>query len=87
MAENNNAAKNLNDPTLEERDEVVMPNDAVYKGQWKGKMRHGYGIQTWPDGAKYEGYWENDKANGKGKFYHVEGDIYDGDWVDDKVNR
>ena len=33
-----------------------MPNKAVYKGQWKGKMRHGYGVQVWPDGARYEGY-------------------------------
>ena len=62
-----------------------MPNKAVYKGQWKGKMRHGYGVQVWPDGARYEGYWQNDKANGKGKFYHVEGDIYEGEWVNDKV--
>jgi len=60
-------------------------NKANYKGQWKGEMRHGYGIQIWPDGAKYEGYWQNDKAHGKGKFYHAEGDVYEGDWVEDKV--
>ena len=54
-------------------------------GQWKGQMRHGYGIQVWPDGARYEGYWQDNKAHGKGKFYHVEGDVYDGDWVEDKV--
>ena len=66
------------DDELEERDEEILPNNAVYKGQWKGETKHGYGIQIWPDGAKYEGYWKNNKANGKGKFYHVEGDIYDG---------
>ena len=78
---------------LEERGEVTLPNGAVYKGmdegqglgQWKGEMRHGFGIQIWPDGAKYEGEWRNNKAHGKGKFYHVEGDVYDGEWVEDKV--
>lgn len=69
----------------EEMQEVVLPNNAVYKGQWKGKLRHGYGVQTWPDGAKYEGYWQNDKAHGHGKFYHVEGDTYEGEWAEDKV--
>jgi hypothetical protein len=79
---------------LEDRPEVTLPNGAKYigiygsrgVGQWKGEMRHGFGIQTWPDGAKYEGQWRNNKAHGKGMFYHVEGDVYDGEWVEDKVS-
>ncbi len=31
---------------------------AIYSGQWKGGLRHGQGVMTWPDGAKYEGMWE-----------------------------
>jgi len=79
----------------EEKEEVTLANGAVYKGlslmqqatigQWKGTMRHGYGVQVWPDGARYEGYWKANKAHGKGKFYHVEGDVYEGDWLEDKV--
>ena len=70
---------------VEEREEVILANGAVYKGQWKDEKRCGYGVQVWPDGAKYEGYWKDDKAHGKGKFYHAEGDVYEGDWVEDKV--
>ena len=71
---------------VEERDEYYFKNGAIYKGQWRGNVRHGFGVQTWPDGAKYEGYWKNNKAEGKGTFWHVDGDIYEGDWKDDKAN-
>ena len=71
---------------VEERDEYYFKNGAVYKGQWRGTVRHGFGVQTWPDGAKYEGYWKNNKAEGKGTFWHVDGDVYEGDWKDDKAN-
>ena len=50
----------------------------MYDGEWKGNMRDGVGIQTWPDGAKYEGEWKENKAHGKGKFWHVDGDIFEG---------
>ena len=28
---------------------------AIYKGEWKGGLRDGFGTQQWPDGAKYVG--------------------------------
>ena len=28
----------------EERSEVVFKNGAVYKGQWVGQQKHGYGV-------------------------------------------
>jgi hypothetical protein len=49
-------------PLSEERSEVVFKNGAVYKGQWIGEKKHGFGVQIWPDGARYEGYWVNNKA-------------------------
>jgi len=49
---------------LEERDEVVFKNGAVYKGLWLGNVKHGYGVQVWPDGARYEGQWVANKACG-----------------------
>eukprot|EP00919_Chromeraceae_sp_WS-2016_P063815 GHVR01151030.1.p1 GENE.GHVR01151030.1~~GHVR01151030.1.p1 ORF type:complete len:107 (-),score=28.69 GHVR01151030.1:193-513(-) len=44
--------------------EEGVTSDGVYEGQWKGKMKHGYGVQSWPDGSKYEGKWANDVASG-----------------------
>lgn len=45
----------LDESGVEYKDEVVLADGAVYKGQWKNDNRHGYGVQIWPDGAKYEG--------------------------------
>ena len=41
---------------IETRD-YTYKTGAVYSGQWKGGMRHGWGTMTWDDGAKYEGEW------------------------------
>lgn len=32
------------DLPLEMREEYRFKNGAIYKGQWKGTMRHGYGV-------------------------------------------
>jgi hypothetical protein len=66
------------EPGLEYKDEIVFDDGTVYKGQCRGSIRHGYGIQIWPDGAKYEGYWKDNVAHGRGRFYHIDGDVYDG---------
>ena len=29
---------------IEERGDVVFKNGAVYKGQWLGNMKHGFGV-------------------------------------------
>lgn len=71
---------------IEEEGEYEFKNGSVYKGQWHGNQRHGYGSQKWPDGAKYEGEWKDNQAHGKGTFYHVDGDMYEGDWRHDKAN-
>ena len=71
---------------IEERSDVVFKNGAVYKGQWLGNMKHGFGVQVWPDGARYEGFWKYNKACGRGKFWHVDGDVFEGEWLDDKAN-
>jgi len=33
-----------NGQQLEDKGEVVFKNGAVYKGQWLGDMKHGYGV-------------------------------------------
>ena len=63
---------------IEKRPPFTFKNGAIYEGEWKGKIRVGFGTQFWPDGAKYEGEWKNNKAEGKGKFWHVDGDVYEG---------
>lgn len=70
---------------LEKRPEHSLANGAKYLGQWLGKERHGYGVQTWKDGSKYEGEWAHDKANGHGTLYHADGDIYTGNWKNGKI--
>ena len=36
----------------------IYKTGAVYDGQWKGGLRHGYGIMTWTDNARFEGNWQ-----------------------------
>lgn len=74
------------DADLEFRPEHTFENGAIYKGQWNGNLRHGFGVQIWPDGAKYEGKWRNNKADGKGIFWHADGDVFDGEWREDKAH-
>lgn len=64
----------------EKRPPFLFKSGAVYEGEWKGNMRDGNGIQTWPDKAKYEGGWKENKAHGQGKFWHVDGDIFEGEY-------
>lgn len=91
FAFNDNSANDENEVyddnmPVEYREEYRFKNGAIYRGQWKGTMRHGHGTQIWPDGARYEGEWKKNKAHGKGKFWHVDGDVFDGEWMDDKAN-
>ena len=39
----------------ERRPPYTFKSGAIYEGEWKGSIRDGWGVQTWPDGAKYEG--------------------------------
>jgi len=53
---------------------------AVYTGQWRGKARHGFGIQSWLDGTRYEGEWVDNMAEGRGRITFANGDVYTGEW-------
>ena len=71
---------------LKKRPTFEYKSGATYEGEWRGEVREGFGIQTWPDGARYQGEWKQNKANGKGIFYHIDGDKFEGEWYDDKAN-
>jgi len=58
----------------------IFEDGATYTGQWKGNMRHGYGVHVEADGSKYEGEWIEDKAHGEGRLEHSDGATYDGTW-------
>ncbi len=38
------SAESLAGQMIEERGDVVFKNGAVYKGQWLGNMKHGFGV-------------------------------------------
>lgn len=67
---------------LEMRPTYTFCNGGTYKGQWRGNMRHGIGVQRWQDGSIYEGEWRTNRAEGKGRFQHTDGDTYCGQWQD-----
>lgn len=70
----------------ETRDKHKYDNGAVYSGEWRGNIRDGKGVMTWPDKSKYEGQWHADHAHGTGKFVYSNGDIYDGQWKNDMTH-
>jgi hypothetical protein len=42
--ENNNNEEYNESLPVEEREQYRFKNGAIYKGQWKGTMRHGFGV-------------------------------------------
>mmetsp|Transcript_23023 Transcript_23023/g.48981 ORF Transcript_23023/g.48981 Transcript_23023/m.48981 type:complete len:349 (+) Transcript_23023:88-1134(+) len=53
---------------------------SVYKGQWRGCARHGFGWQTWKDLSCYEGQWAEGAADGQGQFTFPDVGWYIGQW-------
>ena len=48
--------------------------NSKYEGDWKERMRHGFGVFMYANGNKYEGEWSHDKRNGRGIFTWASGD-------------
>eukprot|EP00403_Amphidinium_massartii_P012579 CAMPEP_0178416990 /NCGR_PEP_ID=MMETSP0689_2-20121128/24347_1 /TAXON_ID=160604 /ORGANISM="Amphidinium massartii, Strain CS-259" /LENGTH=380 /DNA_ID=CAMNT_0020038349 /DNA_START=164 /DNA_END=1304 /DNA_ORIENTATION=+ len=71
---------------LEERPETIVEGGAKYVGQWKGSVRHGYGVITQPDGSRYEGVFHEGQAHGEGKFVASNGNRYEGQWVGNRAH-
>ncbi|KAJ5071105.1 morn repeat-containing protein [Anaeramoeba ignava] len=55
---------------------------SIYEGEFKGMMRHGYGVYKYITGEVYEGQWRFDKKHGFGVYKFTSGGIYEGEWVD-----
>ena len=65
----------LEGPRLEE-----YPDGSSYFGQFKGKIRHGFGTFSFANGDKYEGSFKEGDQHGNGTFTSVDGDEYIGEW-------
>jgi hypothetical protein len=64
--------------------EAVWEDGGIYKGNWRGGLRHGKGTYNDSNGV-YAGNWDNDNRSGNGtKTYWSSGDVYLGNWDNDK---
>jgi len=70
----------------EERPLFQFKSGASYQGQWRGNMRHGFGLQVWPDGVEFRGQWVENRAEGYGRVTHSNGDCYIGQWAANKAH-
>lgn len=51
-----------------------------YRGEWKGMLKDGHGVYTYPSGARYEGEWLNGVKTGRGVYHFPKGGLYEGEW-------
>ena len=59
-------------------EKFAYPSGSVYKGEWLGGFRDGFGSMEWPDGSSYTGNWSYGYPYGLGKFVHIDEDVYNG---------
>lgn len=60
-------------------------DDGLYNGEWKGALKDGFGVYTYPSGAKYEGEWLDGTKEGRGVYTFAKGGIYEGEWRGGKM--
>ena len=58
----------------------------LYNGEWKGALKDGFGVYTYPSGAKYEGEWLDGTKEGRGVYTFAKGGIYEGEWRNGKMD-
>ena len=56
-------------------------NGGVYKGTFRGGLRHGQGTYTLPDGYEYTGAWVDGEIEGRGVARFPNGSIYEGEFA------
>jgi hypothetical protein len=57
----------------------------IYNGEWKGALKDGFGVYTYPSGASYEGEWLDGTKEGRGIYRFAKGGIYEGEWRNGKM--
>ncbi len=59
---------------------TVLPDSAVYEGQYRNGLFHGAGKLTWGNGDVYTGEFKHGMMHGKGTYKSATGDVYEGDY-------
>jgi hypothetical protein len=59
---------------------ITYPNNDVYTGTIRDKMKEGTGSIKYTNLERYEGEWKYDNKHGKGVQYWPNGDRYEGQW-------
>lgn len=57
-----------------------------YKGQWRNKQMHGYGVLITEDEDVYEGYFQDGLPHGQGRLLYKTGDFLKGEFAQGKVH-
>lgn len=82
--------KNKN--VIRDRKVNVFPfiGGAIYRGEWEGDQKSGFGTQTNPDGSKYEGEFQRNQYHGSGSMWVRRGKKsvkqYAGSWKNGQMN-
>jgi hypothetical protein len=76
-----NNAKKISIP-LENNKKIMMPDSAIYDGEYKNGLFHGKGTMVWRNGAVYNGGFKNGLFHGVATYKHANGDTYKGTFSD-----
>jgi hypothetical protein len=74
-------ARNVKFDNTPRKDTHIYKSGASYTGQWRGGLRHGFGVMIWNDSSEFIGQWNYGMPAGYGKFTHVDGDEFEGKWM------
>ena len=62
---------------------IKWADGAIYEGNFKDDLKHGYGKYYWSSGNIYNGNWKDGYQHGYAKMTWANGDVYEGNWKDD----
>ncbi|GMH40692.1 hypothetical protein BSKO_08596 [Bryopsis sp. KO-2023] len=62
-------------------EKYIHQDNGVYKGQWEGLSKEGFGQYKYPGGAVYEGEWKENQKTGRGVYTFPKGGMYEGEWL------
>jgi hypothetical protein len=61
----------------------LIETQCKYVGEAQGRLKDGFGKQTWTNGDSYEGQWKGNKQNGWGINKWVDGSVFIGNYIQD----
>ena len=68
------------------KNQILLPDSALYEGEYLNNLFHGNGTLTWRNGDIYEGDFHKGLMHGKGRIKFVSGDEYEGGFIDGEWN-